>query len=622
MAKSIKYKISIIYVSLIIIMLLLGSISLFNMNEIRHSVNSLITTNYNSIKRIAIMEEALNEQQTAIFTYIYEDNKNQSIVEFNKLIQKFDAAYKEEFSTIIIPKEMTIINNINANYILFKDKFEYLKKFDLYDKEQYIQAKKYYYEDLLPQIKLTKISLDNLRKSNETALFARRDEATKVIEGSINALIVLFSLATVISLVTFKYYTNRLIKPICDVTENIMSIRQGNMNRKAFVDSGDELGILCQEFNNMTQRLTEFEQSTMGTLMEERNKTLAITMSITEPLVILDEFSRVTLMNYSFEKLFNIKLEDSIGKHFLELMSGTNFIDEISKIKFHSSEFTEKIICIDSNNAAKYYNVMVTPFSYKATGDKNGVIVVFYDITEIKSLDKARIDFIATISHEFKTPLASIVMGTDLLSLDIIGELNEEQKEIVQTLCDDSQRLCTLVNDLLELSRIESSSNVYRYESCNIESIIEKSLNQFYYPAKLKEKRIKTCFGPDLPNIIADSSKIGLVINNLVSNAMKYTNENDLITISAEYKDNLIYVSVADNGVGVPPEFTEKIFEKFVQLDRCDIEARGTGIGLAASRDIITAHGGKIWCESNLEEGSCFTFTLPLMPPDQNKEKI
>ena len=164
MAKSIKYKISIIYVSLIIIMLLLGSISLFNMNEIRHSVNSLITTNYNSIKRIAIMEEALNEQQTAIFTYIYEDNKNQSIVEFNKLIQKFDAAYKEEFSTIIIPKEMTIINNINANYILFKDKFEYLKKFDLYDKEQYIQAKKYYYEDLLPQIKLTKISLENQMK--------------------------------------------------------------------------------------------------------------------------------------------------------------------------------------------------------------------------------------------------------------------------------------------------------------------------------------------------------------------------------------------------------------------------------------------------------------------------
>ena len=619
MKKSIKFKISMLYVSLIVIMSILGIASLMNMYKIRQSVTNLITTNYNSIERITSMREALDAQNLEVMLYIYEgDIKNHRDI-FDTLDRRFSDNYNEEYKTLVIPAEIDIINNISNCYDDFRESFNELIALQTDGVLELERKKEYYESNIYPAYERTKDALKDLLESNEKALFARRDEASFVIQNSIKILIFIFSITGVISYFTARFYTNKLLKPIYEVTENIKSIRQGNMDRKTTVKSIDELGELCLEFNNMTQRLSEFEKSTMGSLMEEKNRTFAIMRSINEPMVILDENSSVTIMNRSFEKLFSTTIEKSKGKHFLEVISESGRLKELSGVNYKLkklNDFTEQIISLKENGKVKYYNVMVTPFSYQNDDNKPSVIIVFYDITGMKEIEKMRIDFIATVSHEFKTPLTSILMGADLLSI-VSDNINNEQKEIISTIKEDSQRLCNLVNNLLEVSKVESTDEIYNFSYCNMGSIIEKALKNFKNIARNKNVSVITHIEEDMPDILVDEEKIVWVMNNLISNALKYTKEEDTITIKSYFKDGYITTSVSDTGVGIPEEFIDKVFEKYVQVSDCDIEARGTGIGLSASKVIINAHKGHIWCESSIKNGSTFTFVIPINSVDE-----
>ena len=612
--KSIKFKISMLYISLIIVMLILGAASLWNMYAIRQSVTNLITTNYNSIERITSMKEALDAQKLEIMLYIY-DNENSRVhrENFDGYDRTFMSNYSEEYKTIVIPKEVEIIKEISGCYESFGDSFDELMSLEIDGVKETEKKLEYFNENIYPLYTSTNNALNELLKSNEKALFERQNEATDVIQFSIKILLSLFVITGGISYITSKFYTNRLLKPIYEVTENIKSIRQGNMNRKTAVEAGDELGVLCAEFNNMTQRLSEFEQSTMGSLMEEKNRTFAVMRSITEPMVIIDEKSNITLMNRSFEKLFSTTIEESFGKHFLEVVSSGGLFDELSKINYRSEKFSEQIVKFIKNGKTKYYNVMVTPFHYcNGNDEKFSEIIVFYDITEMKELEKMRSDFIATVSHEFKTPLTSIVMGADLLSIVGGDKLNSEQIEIINTIKEDSDRLCTLVNDLLELSKIESAEGVYNFSKCNMKDIINSSLKQFKNIAKNNKVEIYSYIDENIPFIIADESKITWVLNNLLSNALKYTKENDTITVRSFYENGFVKTSVSDTGMGIPEDFIDRVFEKYVQVSGCDIEVRGSGIGLSASKNIIDGHKGRIWCESSVDWGSTFTFILPV----------
>ena len=245
---------------------------------------------------------------------------------------------------------------------------------------------------------------------------------------------------------------------------------------------------------------------------------------------------------------------------------------------------------------------------------------IYSILDEQKKLEKEKSDFISTISHEFKTPLTSIIMGADLLKNNLLGDLNEEQEEIVSTMTEDGMRLNVLVTNLLELSKIESSNAIYAFEEKDIENIIRNALIPFIPIARKSD--ISLTFEPllPLPKAVVDESKITWVMNNLITNALKYTDEGDSISIKVfQDTDGFITVSVKDTGRGIPSEYLENIFERYFQVQYSDVELGGTGLGLAISRDIVTAHGGNIWCTSQLGEGSTFIFTLPAHE-DQQKE--
>lgn len=235
-------------------------------------------------------------------------------------------------------------------------------------------------------------------------------------------------------------------------------------------------------------------------------------------------------------------------------------------------------------------------------------------LDEQQKFEKTKSNFISTVSHEFKTPLTSIIMGADLLQNPAMGDLNEDQQELVYTIKEDSISLTNLVNNLLQLSRFDSSEVSYSFNKEDIVNLIEQSASQFNHITAKTGISIKYEFAENLPPVNADGDKIIWVLNNILSNAFKYSNDGDEITIKAfQNIDDHIIVQVADQGPGIPPQYYEKIFEKYFQVNESDIELGGTGLGLAISKELISAHGGKIWCAANTPKGSVFSFTVPVL---------
>lgn len=605
--KTLKSKVSLVYFSLIFIILMLGVISLWNLTRIGRAVNNIVITNYNSIQRLGHMSDALNSQSSILLTYLDTGNYDAALEQFDAQTTIFWENYHMEHATIIIPYEMELIEGIGSEYESFLTQAQ-----AVFSAEGNADALTLYQTGTAPQAQRVTLNMDALVASNENALFARKEEAQQTVSRAWAVLAVFFLLAAVIGFFALKLYTDKLFRPIYEITQNLKAVRQGNLNRKSSVRSNDELGALCEEFNNMTQRLLEFERSTMGQLLSERNRTMAIVRSITEPLVILDGNRRVTLLNHSAEELFGLFTSDGAGQDFLSVIRRSRFHEPLSQILRDPGAYQEEVLCIGSSDDARYFNVTLTPLHYEGI-DPGSVILVFYDITELKRLDTMRSDFIATISHEFKTPLTSIVFGADLLSDGSLGALNPAQGEVVTTLKEDGERLSRLVSDLLLLlSRIESPNLIYQFVPCDLAGIIRSALPQFLPLAEQGGVSLAAQPEADLPLVLADPDKIKWVLNNLLSNAVKYTDPGGRILVRARLTGASVTCEVSDTGEGIPPAFLERIFDKYVQVSSYDLELRGSGLGLAVAKSIILAHNGRIWCESELHQGSSFYFTLPL----------
>ncbi|MEW9124775.1 MAG: HAMP domain-containing sensor histidine kinase, partial [Thermotaleaceae bacterium] len=227
-------------------------------------------------------------------------------------------------------------------------------------------------------------------------------------------------------------------------------------------------------------------------------------------------------------------------------------------------------------------------------------------------LEQLKTNFISTISHEFKTPLTSIMMGTSLLNDGTVGRLNTEQGRILISIEEDCCKLSNLVDDLLYMSKIESKDAAYDMKYVSINELVDEATKPFYIQSASKGVSLHVVTPLNLPKVYVDREKIIWVINNLLGNALKYTNNKDEISVGASVQNEKILITISDTGIGIPGDYLEKIFDQFVQVENSDLEIRGTGLGLFIAREIVRSHGGKIWCKSQLDKGSSFTFSLPL----------
>jgi len=607
MKKTLKSKISLVYIGLVVLIAIVAASAVINLHALETSVNLLMTDNYISIDAASNMMEAIDKQDIALLNFIYQD-KQRGIELFSEANVSFLKWFDAESKNITETGEKEIVDKINSSYKKYTGDFSKLQ--DINNRLGQNEALKYYNLSLTSDFNKTKDELKSLRLLNEEAMFSSKDEASKSARNYILFIILLSLVAVVGGYIVSMLFTNRLLDPLHRLSEVIKKVKGGDLNQKIDIKTKDETGELANEFNNMINRLHNYEISTVGIMMEEKNKSIAIVKSIADPLIALDMNYCITLLNDACERFFDISEAKATGKHFLEAIKNDELFEHISGMTESKEIRREKIIKI-TNDKNYYFNVVITKVT---NSDKkfSGMIILMKDVTELKELERVKTDFIATISHEFRTPLTSVMMGASMLIDGSMGQLSKEQCDIIKTLKEDGERLNSLVDELLELSRLESGRAVFNMDRCSINAIVENSVKHYIEQADSTEVNLIDELDEDLHLVYADYEKISWVMNNLLGNALKYTDAGDSIIIDAVVRGNKMQVSVKDTGIGIPSEYVERIFDRFVQVKGREIEVRGTGIGLSVVKEIVEAHGGTIWCESKLDEGSNFTFTLPL----------
>ena len=246
-------------------------------------------------------------------------------------------------------------------------------------------------------------------------------------------------------------------------------------------------------------------------------------------------------------------------------------------------------------------------------GHLNGVLTLLQDITQFKELDRMKSEFIATVSHEFRTPVTSINMSVDILNQEILGPLTERQKELVTSAKEDCYRLTKLARELLQLAKIESGRIQLHEEELHLGEVVASSVRSLLLQFQEKNVRLVVDVPQDLPPLRADEQQISWVITNLVTNALKYTPRGGTVTVSGLRHDDGLCLEVRDTGVGIPREFLGKVFDKFVQVKQTSDTTPGSvGLGLAIAKEIVEMYGGHIWVESEVDKGSTFAFVLPV----------
>ncbi|MDW7669563.1 MAG: ATP-binding protein [Bacillota bacterium] len=411
------------------------------------------------------------------------------------------------------------------------------------------------------------------------------------------------------------YLSNKVVKPIQDLITKIKKIAEGDYKQQLDISGSDEIARLAKEFNTMTQKLQSYELLNIKKLMEEKQKSDAIVESISDGIIVTNDEHKILLVNRAAEKALDIREKEALNRHFLEVIKKEDIFEIIEKVKDKSPNYEYKKyldISLEVDGKNEYYRLNVRPITTRE-GENIGVVTLMQNITKLKEVDQIKSDFVSTVSHEFRTPLTSITMGVGLLLDEVPGPINEEQKELVEAIEEDSERLRKLVSDLLDLSRMESGNIKMDIERHNLKDILDNAIKPFKRQFEEQDVDIELKIRKNLSDVKVDFNKISWVFTNLIGNALRYLPEDKKgkIIINAKETANKMLISVSDNGKGISEEYQQKIFEKFIQAKDNDNKG-GTGLGLAISKEIVNAHGGEIWVKSKIGEGSTFYFTVKL----------
>ncbi len=602
MFRTLRAKFTLVYLGLTLLAALAGVAGAWNLSRLERSVDALMTENYKSIDAIYRMMEAIERQDSAVLLYIGVD-RQQGIQQFAQNQNDFERWLNIETDNVTEDGEREVLDGLRADYNVYSRTLYDLQARGLQDPA----ARDFYLNTTQPIFERIKERCRQLVQINERAMFAARDRTTGEARRSMQALLGVALLVLAAGLIVSQFFIRRFLRPIQTLTGHIRQVREGNLGQSMDVGARDEAGQLAMEFNDMTRRLQDYERSNLGTLLSERNRSVAIVQSISDPLMVLDAHWRIQLINEACAGYFHIDARDAAGRHFLEVIHDGALFRCVEALVAGADAGGRQMTLYQDGQ--RYFNLAATRL-HSPEHAGSGVILALHDITDIKELEKVRTDFLASISHEFKTPLTSILMASSMLGEGGLGALSADQVQAVQTIAEDGERLLALVNELLELMRIESGRQVYHMEPCRMADIAAACVEGFRDAAQRRGITLRCAMGEDLPPVTADFEKIRWVLNNLISNAINYSDAGDAIDVTARAEGGFIEVSVRDTGIGIAPQYLDRIFDKFVSVEGDDIEVRGTGLGLSVAKEIVRGHGGDIQVRSEAGEGSTFTFTL------------
>ncbi|MDE5491791.1 HAMP domain-containing sensor histidine kinase [Elizabethkingia meningoseptica] len=556
---------------LFLLIVLLSVIGALYINKLKSDTEKILTANYNSLEYAKNMMLALDKIDTDSARAVKSFEKN-NVFQDKNLTEPGEKEASERLS------------------IHFKD---------------YLQNKTAIREKQIRNDLATIMSLN--MKAIE-----RKSDIAIVTAG--NATFWIVSLGTVCFMIAFTLLFNlpqTIAEPIRQLTSSIRQIADRNYHERVHFKGSEEFNDLANSFNVMAEKLEEYESSNLSKQLMDKKRIETLVNNMHDAVIGLDENHFIYMINDQALKITNLRKEDLVGKTAHEVSVNNDLLRELLKNIDHPSEEPIKIV---ADKKESYFEQEVIPISIIKTGEKEkkniGKVILLRNITPFKELDFAKTNFIATISHELKTPIAAIKMGVQLLGNQKFGELNEQQQELLKGIDEDGHRLLTITSELLNLSQVETGNIRLNIESCNPAELVYTAAKNVEMLAEQKNIRIITEIKTNAEDrVAADFDKTVWVINNFLSNAIKHSFQEENIRMVVEKADKMICFSISDSGKGIDEKYHRQIFDRYFQVP--GEHQSGTGLGLAISKNFIEKQHGEIGVSSSLNEGSTFYFTLP-----------
>lgn len=562
MAVKLKTKITLGSIFLFVLLVIVGAVNFYYLNRISAESRQIVKNNYETL---SYSREMLDELNTAGDSVVFE---------------RFEITLQLQEKNITEKGEKELTESLRKN-------FNELKR---NGKKDSMAA-------------LIRKDIAGIMMVNLKAIDFKNQAAQASAEKAKTIITICLTVCLLVGFTFLYNFPSSVAGPVASVTEGIKAIEAKNYKHRINIERNDEFGEVANAFNNMAEKLDEYEHSNLAKILFEKQRAETVINSLKDASIGLDNKGKILFANQQALQLLNLKEADIVGQLKMDVEKRNDLfrflVNEQNNIPF-------KIVVENKEN---YFTKELLDIQQK--DEKAGTVIVLRNITPFKELDTAKTNFMSTISHELKTPLASSDFSLKLLEDERVGNLNDEQKQLVQSLKDDNKRLLRILSELLDMSQVESGRLQLNISKVSPYTVVEKAEQFVQNAARDKSISIKKSVADNLPSINADEEKLIWVLNNFLTNAIKHSYENSEVQILVKQEEGRLVFAVKDNGKGIEEKYLPRVFERYFKVPGTS-EKSGTGLGLAISKEFIEAHGGSVAVESLFGSGSTFSFSLPV----------
>ena len=586
---------------LLVIFLIVGLYAIYLFVKLGGAIDIILRENYQSVVASQNMKEASERMDAGLLlTLGGEEEKGKKL--FQQYVPVFEKNSDLEAHNITLPGEGELeskVQQLHARYIDLANKFFALPPAGP-------DRRALYFDDLLPTFNAVKETANHIQEINQQNMIEANEQARKLSRASSNTMIMTLVAGFVVATVVTYLLARSITRPLQNLTESAQQLGEGNLDQHVPVQSQDEVGKLAEAFNKMAAKLRAYRQSTTERILQAQQTTESALRAFPDPILV-------------FSPELEIQLQNAAAERFLKQIGGSieSLPALMSSIKqslgggpdIQPTSF-DKAILVNVDGTEKFYLPRVLAMRNEV-GAVLGVVAALQDVTRFRVADDVKTNLIATVSHELKTPLTSMQMAVYLLLEEKVGPLNPKQTELLLAARNNSDRLFTMIEDLLDLARFEGGAALIDKQPVPSAKLVEEVAEREREFVVSRGLELKVEEEPHLPTVAVSRARIDQVFSNLISNAVNYSRSGGAITLRAARADaKTVRFAVKDEGIGIPKEMCRRIFDKFFRIS--ESKDGGVGLGLSIAREIVMAHGGTMGVESEPNKGSEFYFTLPV----------
>ncbi len=606
MFKTLRMKLLLGFLPLLAILIGLGLWAIAMFYGLGGNIDVILRENYRSVLAVERMKEALERMDSGLM-FAFSGRSQQARQQFDKSKEDFDRQLGVEQHNITVEGEQQLVDELTVEYrdylALAADYFE-LRNATTASRADI------YFSRLLPKFENLRRLEDRVLLLNQRNMELMNEKALHNAATSTRLMIAALMVAVALAIASSRVLTRLILEPIVAVTEGARAVSQGKLDQVVPATTKDELGELGQAFNTMARTIREYRDAGTMRLLRAQKTAQATIDSFPDPVIVVDPQGGVERANPAARRL--LQAISPTNGDAIPWMAPPALKSHLDSVLGGQADYLplslEQAIFLRDGNQDRFFLPRVLRIR-SDSGELLGAAVVLSDVTKFHLLDQLKSDMISTVSHELKTPLTSLQMVVHLLLEEAVGPLTTKQTELLLAARQDSDRLLGMINDLLDLTRIEQGRVALDQQPADAADLVRETLERYESAAEDAGITLRTQLDTPLPRVLVDRERIEHVFDNLMTNALRHTERGGTINLKASAGEGTVQFSIADTGEGIPAQFLPRVFDKFFRTPGARHHG-GAGLGLAIVHEIVVAHGGQIGVESTLGKGTKFTFSL------------